>query len=131
MYIIAGSTGTLGTAIVNALSNENELFLVGRDEAKLKEQASAINAEYQVIDIATGPFRYVKEGVEVEENMLSAVIIEHKENRVNVGSGFTIEQRKHFYDYPENILSKTITVQYFEEINNLFFTWNKCWKQKV
>ena len=51
MYIIAGSTGTLGTAIVNSLSKENDLFLVGRDEAKLKEQASAINAEYQVIDL--------------------------------------------------------------------------------
>ena len=44
MYIIAGSTGTLGTAIVDALSKENELFLIGRDETKLKEQASAINA---------------------------------------------------------------------------------------
>ena len=44
MYIIAGSTGTLGTAIVNALSNENELFLVGRDEAKLKEQKEGVNA---------------------------------------------------------------------------------------
>ena len=73
------------------------------------------DAEYQVIDIATGPFRYVKEGVEVEEDMLSAVIVEHKGNRVNVGSGFTIEQRKHFYDYPANIMEKTITVQYFEE----------------
>ena len=31
MYIIAGSTGTLGTAIVDALSKENELFLIGRD----------------------------------------------------------------------------------------------------
>ena len=51
MYIIAGSTGTLGTAIVNSLSKENDLFLVGRDEAKLKEQASEINAEYQVIDL--------------------------------------------------------------------------------
>ena len=51
MYIIAGSTGTLGTAIVNSLSKENDLFLVGRDEAKLKEQASAINAKYQVIDL--------------------------------------------------------------------------------
>ena len=73
------------------------------------------DAEYQVIDIATGPFRYVKEGVEVEEDMLSAVIVEHKGNRVNVGSGFTIDQRKHFYDYPANIIDKTITVQYFEE----------------
>ena len=51
MYIIAGSTGTLGTAIVDALSKDNELFLVGRDEAKLKEQASDINAKYQVIDL--------------------------------------------------------------------------------
>ena len=41
MYIIAGSTGTLGTAIVDALSKDNELFLIGRDEIKLKEQASA------------------------------------------------------------------------------------------
>ena len=51
MYIIAGSTGTLGTAIVDALSKDNELFLIGRDETKLKEQASAINADYQLIDL--------------------------------------------------------------------------------
>ena len=51
MYIIAGSTGTLGTAIDDALSKDNELFLIGRDETKLKEQASAINADYQVIDL--------------------------------------------------------------------------------
>ena len=51
MYIIAGSTGTLGTAIVNAMAKDNELFLIGRDKAKLSEQASAINANYQVIDL--------------------------------------------------------------------------------
>ena len=37
MYIIAGTTGTLGTAIVDALSKDNELFLIGRDEIKLKD----------------------------------------------------------------------------------------------
>tara|TARA_B100001115_G_C15835210_1_gene417486 strand:- start:1326 stop:2405 length:1080 start_codon:yes stop_codon:yes gene_type:complete len=73
------------------------------------------DSEYKVIDITTGPFRYVKEGVEVEENMLSAVIIMHKGNRVNVGSGFTIDERKHYYKDPSNIMDKTITVQYFEE----------------
>ena len=36
MYIIAGSTGTLGKAIVNALGKDNELFLIGRDEDKLR-----------------------------------------------------------------------------------------------
>lgn len=51
MYIIAGSTGTLGTAIVNAMAKDNALFLIGRDEDKLSEQASSINADYQVIDL--------------------------------------------------------------------------------
>ena len=76
------------------------------------------DAEYKVVDITTGPFRYVKEGIEVEENMLSAIIIEHKGNKVNVGSGFTIDERKEFYDYPEQILNKIVTVQYFEESQN-------------
>ena len=51
MYIIAGSTGTLGTAIVKELSNDNELLLIGRDEDKLKDQASSVNASYQLIDL--------------------------------------------------------------------------------
>ena len=76
------------------------------------------DAEYQVVDITTGPFRYVKEGIEVEENMLSAIIVEHKGNKVNVGSGFTIDERKNFYDYPSEILNKVVTVQYFEESKN-------------
>ena len=42
MYIIAGSTGTLGTAIVNAMAKDNELFLIGRDEDKLSEQALSL-----------------------------------------------------------------------------------------
>ena len=51
VYIIAGASGVLGSAIAEDLSKNNELFLIGRDEAKLMEQASAINANYQVIDL--------------------------------------------------------------------------------
>ena len=51
MYIIAGSTGTLGSAIVNELSKDNELFLIGRDEDKLKEQSNKYNCNYEVIDL--------------------------------------------------------------------------------
>ena len=51
MCIRDRSTGTLGTAIVNAMAKDNELFLIARDEAKLSEQASSINANYQVIDL--------------------------------------------------------------------------------
>lgn len=74
--------------------------------------------EYIVEDTFFGPIRYIKEGLEVEEQMLSGVSIIHKDNIVRVGSGFTIDQRKHFYNNPEEIIGKTITVQYFEESQN-------------
>ena len=50
--------------------------------------------------------------------MLSNIIIEHKGNTVGVGSGFTIEERKLFFNNPEDIVGKTVTIQYFEESKN-------------
>ena len=76
------------------------------------------DAEYTVKDVMTGPFRYVKNGIEVEEEMLSGVLIEHKGCSVRVGSGFTIDQRKNLFLKPEDILNNVITVQYFEESQN-------------
>jgi len=76
------------------------------------------DAEYEVVNTFSGPLRYIKEGIEVEEEMLSGVAIEHKGNIVRVGSGFSIDQRKHLFKNPQDILGKTITVQYFEESKN-------------
>ena len=55
MYIIAGSTGTLGTAIASQLSKDHDIFLIGRDEDKLKEQASKHGCDYEVIDLTNTP----------------------------------------------------------------------------
>ena len=74
--------------------------------------------EYQVVNAEMGPFRYVLNGKETEETMLSCVMINHKGYTVRVGSGFSIEQRQEFYKNPEKILGKLITVQYFEETKN-------------
>ena len=74
--------------------------------------------EYKVEGLNFGPFRYIKEGKEVEEEMLTAVLIKHKGNTVNVGSGFTIEQRQTYFKKPSAIHGKIITVQYFEESQN-------------
>jgi len=76
------------------------------------------DAEYRVKGYDAGPFRYVAGGKEVEEVMLSNIVVEHKGNDVRVGSGFTIEQRQYFMKNPEDILNKVITVQYFEESQN-------------
>ena len=74
--------------------------------------------EYKVIDTEMGDFRYVKDSAEWEETMLSCVMIQHKNNIVRVGSGFTIEQRQEFYQDPSKIVGKIIQVQYFEETKN-------------
>ena len=96
---------------------KNDLYKGKRSNDILKVKKFH-DAEYIVKDITVGPFRYVKSGKEIEEDMLTAVIIEHKGNKVNVGSGFTIQQRQDFYKNPDCIKEKTITVQYFEESQN-------------
>lgn len=86
------------------------------------------DAEYVVVDIINGPFRYIVESdvsqtgdkstKEITEEMLSAVWIKHKGYDVKVGSGFSIDQRKEFYKDPSKIIGKTITVKYFAESKN-------------
>lgn len=96
---------------------KNEVYKGKRSNDILKVKTFH-DAEYKVLSANFGPFRYVKEGKEVEEEMLAAVVIEHKGNSVSVGSGFSIDQRKNFFAHPENIVGKEITVQYFEESQN-------------
>jgi DNA ligase-1 len=90
----------------------------GKRSKDLLKFKSFFDDEYEVIDVEMGPFRYIKDGEETEENMLSCVTIKHKGYAVRVGSGFSIEQRQQFYKQPKKILGKIITVQYFEETSN-------------
>lgn len=71
--------------------------------------------EYVVIEVENAINRVIVEGKEVDEMMLRNVVIEHKGNKVQVGSGFNHQQKRHYYEHPEEIIGKTITVQYFEE----------------
>jgi len=90
----------------------------GKRSKDLLKVKKFFDDEYEVIDTEMGDFRYVKDSAEWEETMLSCVMIQHKNNIVRVGSGFTIEQRQEFYQNPDKILGKIITVQYFEETKN-------------
>ncbi len=74
-----------------------------------------LDEEYEVLDVEFGPFRVIEDKKEITIETLSAVKIKHKGYDVSVGSGFTIEQRKMFYEDPSKIIGHKITVQYFEE----------------
>ena len=90
----------------------------GKRSKDLLKYKAFSDAEYEVVDTEMGPFRYIQNGKECEETMLSSVIISHKDNLVGVGSGFSVEQRQEFYKNPKKILGKVINVQYFEETKN-------------
>ncbi len=51
MFIIAGSTGTLGSAISEQLCKTSNVHLIGRDEDKLKLQSEQLNCNYSVINL--------------------------------------------------------------------------------
>ena len=55
MYIIAGSTGTLGSVVAEELSKTDDIFIIGRDEDKLKAQANKYNCNYQILDLLNTP----------------------------------------------------------------------------
>jgi len=90
----------------------------GKRSKDLLKVKKFFDDEYEVIDTEMGPFRYVLDGKEHEETMLSCVMIQHKGYTVRVGSGFTIDQRQDLYKHPNKILGNQITVQYFEETKN-------------
>ena len=76
------------------------------------------DAEYVVVDVENAVNRVIVDGKEVEEMMMRNVVIEHKGNRVQVGSGFSHEQKRFYFENPSEIIGKQITVQFFEESRN-------------
>jgi ATP-dependent DNA ligase len=96
------------------IARRDTTYSSGRSKHMLKIK-EFFDDEYVVTGMILGPQRVIVNGKEVEEEMLSAVTIDHKGSQVQVGSGFTIDQRRHYYRNMGEIMGATITVQYFEE----------------
>ena len=69
VYIVAGATGVVGTAISKELASENEVLIIGRDEEKLSALSKEIDSEYSVIDLHNT----------IEQREFSKIVPEDKE----------------------------------------------------
>ena len=85
----------------------------GRNKDLLKVKKFK-DAEYIVEGTMNSKITYNENGHK-EFDACRALLITHKGNTVQVGSGLSKEQRLRWFEHPEEIIGKTITVQYFEE----------------
>lgn len=109
----------------NASNRGYEGLIVRKDvayEAKRSNDTLKVKkfleAEFSVLDVEMSTKQMLKNGQKVEVKTLGSVVIEYKGNKVNVGSGFTDEERERIYKEPDSIIGKQIAVQYFEESSN-------------
>lgn len=57
----------------------------------------------------------IEEGQGKYEGKLGKIICNYKGYELGVGSGFSDEERKYYWDNPDEIIGKIVEVQYFEE----------------
>lgn len=82
------------------------------------------DAEYKVLAVEEGDAQELIDGKMVKIKCVGNLVIEHKGNRVGVGTGLSLAQRKRWYEHPEEIVGKTVTIKYFEETQNQDGTWS-------
>lgn len=85
------------------------------DLLKIKE---FFDEEYTVTGIEVGKKGMVYGGVLVDVEVMASIVIQHKGHKVNVGSGWSDEQRIYYFKHPEEIIGKEVTVRYFEETSD-------------
>lgn len=68
------------------------------------------HSDLRIVDVVEGEGKYV--------GVLGAIIVDYKGNKVNVGSGFTDEQRKEYWAIKDELIGKIAQVKYKEISKN-------------
>ena len=96
-----------------AENNDMEGVIVNLDtpyECKRSKNLIKVKKFYtydlEVIDVEEGDGR--------NKGTLGALVVKYKNNTVNVGSGFTDDERKHFWDNKDDIIGRVIEVKFKE-----------------
>ena len=90
----------------------------GKRTKNLLKEKTFHREEYKVIRIVSD--KISNNGSEYSnQDGLKFAVITHKGFEVDIGSGFTCEERKYYHENPNEIVNKIISVQYFEEIKRL------------
>lgn len=73
------------------------------------------DAEFEVVWVEMWTQGVLEWGVMVDKEIMARLNILYKGNIVWVWTGFSLEERLHYFSHPEDIIWKRITVEYMEE----------------
>ena len=96
----------------------------GKRTSSLLKYKMFQDAEYKVLAVEEGDAQELIDGKMVKIKCVGNLVIEHKGNRVGVGTGLSLEQRKRWYQHPEEIVGKIVTIKFFEETQNQDGSWS-------
>lgn len=96
----------------------------GKRTQNLLKYKMFMDEEFKVLGVEEGDAQELVNGVMQKIKCVGALVIEYKGNKVGVGTGLSLEQRKRWYEHPEEIVGKTITVKYFEPTQNQDGSWS-------
>jgi DNA ligase-1 len=91
---------------------------LGKRSSDLLKVKTMHDLEAKVIGVDEGNMTLPINGQLKSVCTLKAALIKYKDHTVKVGSGWSVEQRVHYFKHPEQLVGKVITVQYFEETKN-------------
>ena len=96
----------------------------GKRTQNLLKYKMFMDEEFKVLGVEEGDAQEVIDGVAHKIKCVGSLVIEYKGNKVNVGTGLSLEQRKRWYTNPEEIVGKTITVKFFQPTQNQDGSWS-------
>lgn len=98
--------------------NGLEGLMLNKADGKYKTKRTADLLKIKKFKSADLLVMGVVEGEGNFEGMLGAVLVQYKDNIVNVGSGFTLDERIKYWKDKDEITGKIIEVAYFNESEN-------------
>lgn len=96
----------------------------GKRSQNLLKYKMFMDEEFKVLGVEEGDAQEVINGVAHKIKCVGSLVIEYKGNKVNVGTGLSLQQRKRWYEHPEEIIGSTITVKFFEPTQNQDGSWS-------
>lgn len=73
------------------------------------------DGEYECIDLQTGKMRFIINGKDKEIETMSRITIDYHGFPVDVGTGFSLEERNMYAKNPDLIVGKVVCISYLEE----------------